>query len=85
MKSFFKDKHGRIVLFQVPNALVCAWIFFKVISLLLPGGRLKSGSAELGTAFLFVWAYFEITQGVNYFRRLLGLVVLVVIIVGFFR
>jgi hypothetical protein len=83
--KFFKDARGRIVLFQMPNTLVYAWAFFKVISLLLSNGRLKNGSAELGTAFLFVWAYLEITKGVNYFRRLLGIIVLTAIIIGFFR
>lgn len=83
--NFFKDKHGHVVLFQKPNALVCAWALCKIISIFLSEGRLKSGSMALGTAFLFAWAYLEITQGVTYFRRLLGLIVLGVIIVGFFR
>jgi hypothetical protein len=33
---------------------------------------------------LFAWAYLELAQGVNYFRRLLGLAVLTAAVVGYF-
>lgn len=81
----FKDKEGRIVLGQWPNLLLWGWVISKVASIFLREGQIKSGFEILSTSFLFAWAYFEVTDGVNYFRRLLGIVVLTFIVVGFFR
>lgn len=83
--SFFKDKHGHIVLWQWPNLPIYGWIIFKLLALVVASGQLKTGCEELSVAFLFVWAFLEITQGVNYFRKLLGLVVLLGIIASYFR
>lgn len=89
MKHFLdklvKDKHGHVVLWQAPNVLLASWIVLKLITWPLNSGQLKSGLSLLGTAVLFAWAYLEATKGVNYFRKLLGIVVLVIIIIGFFK
>src|SRR4051794_9329072 len=74
-KRFFKDKNGRIVLWQSPNLLLYSWIALKIFSMLL-SGRSKTGLEHLSTAVLFAWAYFEIVSGVNLFRKVLGAVVL---------
>ncbi|MDB5170140.1 MAG: hypothetical protein JWN82_536 [Candidatus Saccharibacteria bacterium] len=81
----FKDANGRIAIWQRPNIPLIGWILFKAISLLTDDQHLKHGSASISTAFLFVWAYLEITKGINYFRRVAGFVVLCVIVSGFFR
>jgi hypothetical protein len=83
--SLCKDKHGHVVLGQRPNAPIIGWAIFKLVELLMDDPSVKAGSASLATAFLFVWAYLEITAGVNGLRRILGAVVMAVIIVGFFR
>lgn len=84
IKEFFRDGTGRIVLFQRPNALLYGWVVCRSLSMILVEGRLRSGLGHLAAAFLFAWAYMETTKGVNYFRRLLGLFVLVVLVYGFF-
>ncbi len=84
-KAFFQDKDEHIVLWQSPNILLIGWAAFKVMAMLLGTGRLKTGFEHLGTALIFAWAYFEATEGVNYFRKALGLTILVVITVGFFK
>ncbi|CAM3725706.1 hypothetical protein SMNI109538_09260 [Smaragdicoccus niigatensis] len=72
------------MLWQWPNMPVLCWALFKVAAL-VSAGHLQSAFSSLSTAFLFVWAYLELAQGVNYFRRTLGAVVLVAIVISFFR
>lgn len=82
---FFKDKEGHIKIWQPPNMLLYGWLVFKILSMLIDMSRLKTGFSNLSTAFLFAWAFLELTQGVNYFRRILGLVVLVALVIGYFK
>ncbi|MDB5166427.1 MAG: hypothetical protein JWM37_499 [Candidatus Saccharibacteria bacterium] len=83
--TFLRDKDGNVVIWQWPNFALWGWIIFKALSLLITQESLKLGFAQLGTAFIFAWAYMEMTSGVNYFRKLLGLIVLLAIVVSFFR
>ena len=85
MTNFFKNKDGQVVLWQSPNLALWGWIAFKLVGLVVGPGHFKDGVGQLATAFLFVWAFLEITKGDSYFRRLLGLVVGVFIIIGFFK
>ncbi len=80
-----KDKAGRIVIWQWPNALLTAWLVLKLATMLLQDGRLDSGLRNLSSAVLFAWAYLEITQGVIYFRKGLGVVVMLIIMINYFR
>jgi hypothetical protein len=80
----FKDKQGHIVMVQSPNLPLFGWILLELVSLALRKGHTKTAFQSLATAFLFTWAYLEITRGVNYFRRFLGLVVIVMIILSYF-
>lgn len=84
-KRFFRDSNGQITIWQSPNLLLSAWIIFEVIKLIVSKGKLKTGLEQLSSVTLFAWAYLEATTGVNYFRKVLGLLVLIIIIVGFFR
>ena len=83
-ESLFKDVNGDIVLWQWPNIPLYGWIAFKVLSMLVPAGHLRVGMEQLSSAFLFTWAFLEITKGVNYFRRLLGVIVMITLILSFF-
>jgi len=47
------------------------------LQLILPNGDLKTGVDLVAFGALFTWAWQEMFEGVNYFRRALGLVVLV--------
>ena len=85
LADFFKDERGHAVIWQWPKIPLSGWIIFKVLALLFSQGRLKSGFEHLSTAFLFAWAFLEITDGVNYFRKSLGLIVMAIIVLGFFR
>jgi hypothetical protein len=81
---FFQDKSGKVVVGQAPNLSISCWIVLKIVMLFLPGGHTKTGFGHLADAVLFVWAYLELFDGVNYFRRVLGFVVMVSIVVGIF-
>ena len=83
-KHFFKDDEGRIVLWQSPSIPLYGWIVFQVLAQLLSKGHLKNGCEQLSMALLYTWAYLEVMQGVNYFRRLLGLIVLVALVISYF-
>lgn len=80
-----KDKNGKVVLGQSPNVPIAGWFLFFVAAYIVPAGVIQSGLSSVSTALLIVWAYLEIAQGVNYFRRALGITVLSLIFLNYFR
>jgi len=80
--DFFKDKQGRIILFQAPNSPLIGWFIFTIFNLLWSSDQQKIHDlfGILSFGFIFTWAWLEITDGVNYFRRVLGLLVLIIAI-----
>lgn len=84
LEKTFKDKKGNVVIAQRPNTLIFVWLILSILSRINSLGGLKNGLALTASAALFAWAYQEITSGVNYFRKLLGIVVLAVIVIGYF-
>ncbi len=85
LNAFFRDKHGRLVLGQFPNVPLIGWLLLTVAAHGFPLGTARTGVGYLSEAFLFTWAYLEITQGVTYFRRTLGGVVLVAVLLNYFH
>lgn len=77
---FFKDKEGRWAVVQFPNALISAWFILLVVNFFLHSQPLH----YLQSAVLFAWAYMEMTEGESSFRKLLGAVVLIFVIINFF-
>ena len=59
------------------------WLLAAIGGRLVPDGTTSTGLGHIGHAFLFTWAYLEITDGANYFRRLLGTAVMVALVVGY--
>jgi len=72
----FRDREGNIVLAQTPNLPLMVWIGASLLKLILPTGSINVGLDFLAFGALFTWAWEELSQGVNYFRRALGLIVL---------
>lgn len=72
---FFRDKNGNIVIAQFPNLPLIGWFICFCISRIIPFGNqhLSESFYILSLCFLFTWSYLELTQGVNYFRKCLGL------------
>lgn len=76
----FRDSEGKIVIAQMPNLPLLAGLAAITLQLVLPSGRFQTGADLIAFGALFTWAWQEIFAGVNYFRRVLGLVVLVGIV-----
>lgn len=85
ISTVFKDKQGKIRIWQQPNILLYGWIACQIAALFVGNDTVKHDFSRLGTALIFTWAYLEIMEGVNYFRRGLGLLVLILTVYGFFR
>ena len=64
----FRDHRGNIVLFQSPN--------------LVSAGRMQSLFQTIGFGALFTWAWLEVFSGCNYFRRVLGVIVMIGLVVN---
>jgi hypothetical protein len=73
-----KDKHGKVVLAQRPNLPIAIWIVSVLVAWPLHG-QLKHYIRIIGDGALFFRALLELFQGVNYSRRALGFVVLVML------
>ncbi len=82
--TFFHDDHGRLAVFQFPNVPLIGWFVCWVIAMPLPAGPFKAGFSKLSLAFLFTWAYLEIVRGSSYFRQIIGAIVMIGVLVGFF-
>lgn len=74
--QFFKDKHGKIVLFQRPNLPIIGWLVFLAVSKVTTG-TVQDVAARAAFGLLTIWALLEIFWGASPFRRLLGAIVLV--------
>jgi hypothetical protein len=80
----FRDRTtGRIVVAQWPNAPLWVFLVATAVRVLFhPHGALGTVVSVVGTGALVVWAALEVARGVNPFRRILGGVVLVGVVVG---
>ncbi|MHC5761609.1 hypothetical protein [Nostoc sp.] len=76
----FRDSTGKIVIAQMPNLPLIVWIVASILSLILTSGKINTVLDVLANGSLFTWAWLELFQGVNYFRRALGLAVFIGII-----
>lgn len=73
----FRDSEGKLVLAQPPNLPILVWVVASLLQLVFTSGKIHTGLDLVAFGSLFTWAWEELFQGVNYFRRSLGLVVLV--------
>ena len=77
----FRDSEGNIVIAQPPNLPLIVGISATLLEVILTTGKIHIGLDLIAFGSLFTWAWLELFQGVNYFRRALGLIVLVGLIV----
>lgn len=71
----WKDEAGNVVLWQMPNKPIWVWVGFTLLSLFF-SGKTADVFGGIASIALIIWALLEIFQGVNYFRRALGLLIL---------
>lgn len=79
--KFWKDKHGNVVIWQTPNLFLIGWAILTVISLVISGKTAADVCGWIANAALIIWSLLEIVKGVNYFRRFLGLIVLILAVI----
>ncbi|MBC7970944.1 MAG: hypothetical protein H7Z11_12635 [Verrucomicrobia bacterium] len=72
----FRDSDGNVVIAQPPNLPLLVWLAATGLKLIPTSGNLHLGLDAIAFGSLFTWAWQELFQGVNYFRRALGFVVL---------
>ena len=73
----FRDSKSNIVIAQAPNLPVLIGIAAAFLQYMLPAGQLRMCAELIAFGALFTWAWQELFEGVNYFRRALGLIGLV--------
>lgn len=76
----FRDSEGNIVIAQPPNLPLIVGVVSSLLTLVISTGKVNLGFEIVGFGALFTWAWEELFQGVNYFRRGLGLIALVALI-----
>jgi hypothetical protein len=75
--KIFRDGHGNIIIAQTPNLPLILWIIATLLKSVITSAKVSGGLDFLAFGALFTWAWLEIFEGVNYFRRALGLLVLI--------
>ena len=80
LNQMFRDDEGKIVVAQLPNLPIIVWIVATLLKMIFATGQINTGLELIAFGALFTWAWEELFQGVNYFRRGLGLIVLVSLI-----
>ncbi len=75
--KFFRDANGEIVIGQMPNLPIIIWLLASLAKVIYPTGKINLSLDLVAASSLFIWSIGELAQGVNYFRRSLGLVVLI--------
>ncbi len=76
----FRDSDGNIVIAQPPNPPLIVWLVASLLQLFFTEGDVNTGLEVLAFGSIFTWAWQELFSGVNYFRRGLGLIVLIGVI-----
>ncbi|KAB8332459.1 hypothetical protein SD80_017815 [Scytonema tolypothrichoides VB-61278] len=75
--KIFRDSEGQIVVAQPPNPPLILWAAASLLKLIFTSGEINTVLDAVAFGSLFTWAWEELFQGVNYFRRALGLIVLI--------
>ena len=73
----FRDSDGQIAIAQMPNLPILVWVGAVLLKLIFTSGQIYLLLDTIAFGTLFTWAWEELFQGVNYFRRGLGLLVLI--------
>jgi hypothetical protein len=82
-QRFAHDDNGKLALAQIPNIPLLIWILLTGIAFFVKAPHAHTSLGNVADLFLFAWAYLEIKEGLCQFRRLLGLVVLIMLVVNY--
>lgn len=76
-QDIFRDKNGKFVIAQKPNLPIIVWLVSFIMARIDVNQTVTELAEYISFGSLFTWAWLEIFEGVNLFRRALGLVVMV--------
>ncbi len=65
------------MLAQAPNLPLMTWVATTVLKLFVTSGSIYTVLDAIAFGSIFTWAWLELFEGVNYFRRTLGLIALI--------
>jgi hypothetical protein len=75
--DLWRDNHGKVVIWQWPSIPLYVWALCTAISLIVNKGSTADVFYWVGEIALIGWAILEIWKGVNYFRKALGVVIII--------
>ncbi|HSX44842.1 MAG TPA: hypothetical protein VLF39_01860 [Candidatus Saccharimonadales bacterium] len=79
-QKFWEDGHGNFVIWQKPNVYLSTWFLTMVGNWFIHTNWLRSGLSYISLLALIIWAVLEVYNGINYFRRLIGILVLLTLL-----
>lgn len=82
--KFWHDKHGNFVVWQKPNVFLWVWIVALVLAIAIGSNNFTRLVGFIGGISIIIWAILEVGWGVNYFRRTVGALVLLLILISRF-
>ena len=80
MHNIFKDNNGNYTLTQKPNLPIIVWLVLLLIQQFPLQEALIKPVELISFGAIFTWAWMEIVSGESIFRRVLGIIVIIVII-----
>ncbi len=78
--KWFRDRSGKLALYARPNLPIIIWFGATVAGKIVTEGSVYRALSYTALLAIIFWAMLEIIQGVNYFRRTLGAMVLILTI-----
>jgi hypothetical protein len=78
MDKFFKDRHGKVKVWQTPNLPLMLWAVATAANMVARHGSPHKFFDVVAFGAIFTWAYLEVRTGDSWFRRVLGALVLIV-------
>jgi hypothetical protein len=78
--QFFSGRNGRWVIVQWPNLPISVAVVATILKNIVPFGMANYTVALIAFGAFFTWSWLEIFDGNSKFRRVLGLVVMIVLI-----
>lgn len=82
LAKFFQNNNGEVKVVQPPNLLLSLWLILQIPRLLFRVDQ--PALTVLAGMVLFAWAYNELRQGESPFRKCLGGVILLIILINLF-
>ena len=77
---FWLDKHGNFVVWQKPNIYLIVWFVSFLIYQLFHAPAIRVPFSWIAFGAIIIWSILEMKSGVNYFRRFMGLLVFLLVI-----